>query len=329
MAEQSKRTVLVALTSNATIAVAKLGVGLLSGSSAMLAEGAHSVADTGNQVFLLTALHRSRKPPDSAHPFGYGMERFFWSLLAAVGIFVTGAVFSLYQGVRGLIHGESGGGSPLLSYLVLFVAFIAEGTSWITAVRQLRREADAGDRGLFEHLRRTSDPTVKTVFSEDAAALIGLVLAAIGIGLHQLTGESAWDSASAIAIGVLLAYVAFRLGHSTKELLIGASADPELRRRLWRELVEMPEVDAVVELLTMQLAPHEVLVAVRLDLASGLDSDEVERVSARIDAELQERHPDISQVFLDATRASAVERRRSQRISGAEMLDRSTAVDGG
>lgn len=317
MAEQSKKTVLVALASNIIIAVAKIGVGVISGSSAMLAEGAHSVADTTNELFLLTALHRSAKPADNAHPFGYGMERFFWSLLAAVGIFVSGAIFSLYQGIEGLLHGESGSASLLLSYVVLGIGFVVEGTSWLTAVRQLRREARSSDRGLVEHLGRSTDPTVKTVFSEDAAALIGLTLAAIGIGLHAATGSSMWDAASAIAIGLLLAYVAFRLGHSTKELLIGAAADPELRQQLWQELAAVPEVDAVVEVLTMQLAPREVLVAARVDLVDGLDSDDVERVSARIDDDLQTRHPEITQVFLDATRASSAERGRSRRIAGA------------
>jgi cation diffusion facilitator family transporter len=305
------------LASNALIAVAKIGVGVLTGSSAMLAEGAHSVADTTNELFLLTALHRSAKPADAAHPFGYGMERFFWSLLAAVGIFVSGAIFSLYQGVEGLLHGESGNADLLLSYVVLGIAFVAEGTSWLTAVRQLRREARSSDRGFVEHLGRSTDPTVKTVFSEDAAALIGLALAAIGIGLHHATGSSVWDAGSAIAIGLLLAYVAFRLGHSTKELLIGAAADPELRQQLWTELAGVPEVDAVVEVLTMQLAPREVLVAARLDLVDGLDSEEIERVSAHIDADLQDRHPEITQVFLDATRASSAERGRSRRIAGA------------
>lgn len=311
----SRRTVLVALGTNLLIAVAKIVAGLLSGSSAMLSEGAHSVADTTNEVFLLTSLHRSARPADATHPFGYGMERFFWSLLAAVGIFVSGAVFSLYQGIGGLLHGEGEQGGVLLSYLVLAGSFVAEGTSWLTAVRQLRAEAKVAGRGLFEHIRRSTDPTVKTVFSEDSAALVGLVFAAAGVALRQVTGENYWDAGAAIAIGLLLAYVAFRLGHDTKELLIGEAADPELRAEIWREIAAVPEVDAVVELLTMQLGPAEVLVAVRLDLADGLDSDGVEGVSARIDTELRRRHPDITQVFLDATRATQHDRDRSQRIA--------------
>jgi cation diffusion facilitator family transporter len=313
---ESRRTVVVALLVNLVIAVGKLIVGILGGSSAMLSEAAHSVADTTNEIFLLTSLRRSAQPPDATHPFGYGMERFFWSLLAAVGIFVSGAAFSVYQGVTGLLHPEHGESEVLLSYLVLGASFVAEGISWWTAVHQLRTESRAEGRGFFEHIRRSSDPTVKTVFSEDSAALIGLILAAAGIALHQVTGRSQWDAAAAISIGVLLAYVAFALGRDTKELLIGEAADPELRAHLWRELAAEPEVDAVVEVLTMQLGPDEVLVAARLDLADGLDSDGIERASARIDQALHQRHPEVTQVFLDATRASARERARSAERSG-------------
>jgi cation diffusion facilitator family transporter len=315
MTAQSRRTVLVALASNSIITVAKIAAGVLSGSTAMLAEGAHSVADTANELFLLRSLQRSKKPADDTHPFGYGKERFFWSLLAAVGIFVSGAVFSLYEGITGLISGERAGGSPLVSYVVLAIAFLTEGTSWLTAVRQLHGESRSANRTFVEHVKRSSDSTVKTVISEDSAALVGLVLAGGGIALRQITGAPQWDAGAAVAIGLLLTYVAFRLGHDTKELLIGEAADPELRAQLWRELVAFPEVDAVVELLTMKLGPTDLLVAVRLDLAGGLDSDTVETVSARIDAQLQDRYPDVTHVFLDATRASGGQRSRSERIA--------------
>jgi cation diffusion facilitator family transporter len=287
----------------------------MSGSSAMLSEGAHSVADTTNELFLLTALWRSARPADKGHPFGYGMERFFWSLLAAVGIFVSGAAFSIYEGITGLLRGSPELGSPVVSYAVLGFAFLTEGVSLLTAVRQLRREARSTGRETLEHVHRSSDPTVKTVFAEDSAALVGLALAAGGIGLRQATGAPQWDAGAALAIGLLLAGVAIRLGHSTKELLIGAAADPELRGQVWRELAAADEIDAVVELLTMQLAPDEVLVAARLDLVDGIDSDGLEEFSSRVDEELQERHPEITQVFLDATRASPQERGRSRRIA--------------
>lgn len=310
---ESRVTVILALTANAVIATAKLIVGAIGGSSAMLAEGAHSVADTLNQAFLLTSLHRSDRPADARHPFGYGAEVFFWSLLAAVGIFVTGAAFSVYEGVSGLLAGGHVETRYGLTYAVLGIGFLAEGASWLRSVYQLRGEAQRRGRDFVGHLRRSHDPTVKTVFSEDSAALIGLALAAAGIGLHQLTGQRVWDSLAAIIIGLLLAAVAIQLGRDSKDALIGEAADPELRQALWRELMDEPEVDAVVELLTMHLGAEDVLLAVRLDLADGLDSDDVEDVSSRIARDIRARHSDVAQVFLDATQATPAQRRRAVR----------------
>jgi cation diffusion facilitator family transporter len=324
MARQQRRasrlTVLLALGMNALIAVAKLLAGVVTGSSAMLAEGAHSIADTVNEVFLLTSLRRSARPADSSHPFGYGSERFFWSLLAAIGIFVSGAAFSMYQAVEGFTGpAETEPPAYAWSYAVLGVAFVAEGASWIRAVVQLRRESSAAGRGFRDHLGRSRDPTVKTVFSEDAAALVGIVLAAAGIGLHQATGNRVWDAAAAMAIAVLLTFIAFYLGRHNMALLTGQSADPQLRQELWNELMAMPEVDAVVELLTMHIGTDEILLAARLDLAEGLDSSDIEDVSTRIEREIGHRHPDVTQVFLDATYASAPERARARRLTDASV----------
>ncbi len=299
--EESTGTVIVALIANLAIAAAKITAGLIGGSSAMLAEGAHSVADTTNQIFLLTSLRLSRKAADDTHPFGYGKERFFWSLLAAIGIFVSGAVFSIYQGVHGLLSGEAEVAGYLLSYAVLLVSFLAEGASWLKAVRQLRGEARAADRGMVEHVRLSSDPTVKTVFSEDTAALIGLVLAALGLGLHQLTGQAYWDAAAAIAIGVLLAVVAYLLGRDTKEMLIGEAAPAPLRDGIRRELADHPEVERVVDVRTMLLGPEALLVAARLDMDDELGAADVEDSTDAIAAVLQKRFPQVREVYLDVT----------------------------
>ena len=299
--EESTGTVLVALAANLAIAVAKIAAGLIGGSSAMLAEGAHSVADTTNQVFLLTSLRLSRKAPDDTHPFGYGKERFFWSLLAAIGIFVSGAVFSIYQGVHGLLSGESEVAGYLLSYAVLFISFLAEGTSWLKAVRQLRTEARAAGRGMIEHVRLSSDPTVKTVFSEDTAALIGLLLAALGLGLHQLTGQAFWDAGAAIAIGVLLAVVAYLLGRDTKEMLIGEAAPAPVRDGIRSELADHPEVDRVLDVRTMLLGPEALLVAARLDMDDSLGAAEVEDSTDAISAGLRTKFPQVREVYLDVT----------------------------
>src|SRR3954469_19267458 len=196
-------TVLVAGGANLAIAVAKLVAGALTGSSALLAEGGHSVGDTVNQLFLLTALTRSKKPADVQHPFGYGMERYFWSLLAAVGIFVLGAGFSVYQGIHALLH-PAPVDELLVAYVVLGVSFLFEGTSWVKALVQLRREAGDRQVGLFQHVFTTPDPTVKTVAFEDTAALVGILVAAVGITLHATTGAGLWDGLASIAIGVLL-----------------------------------------------------------------------------------------------------------------------------
>ncbi len=299
--DESTGTVVVAFGANLAIAVAKITAGLIGGSSAMLAEGAHSVADTTNQVFLLISLRLGKKAADDTHPFGYGKERFFWSLLAAVGIFVSGAVFSIYEGVHGLLAGESEVAGYLLSYGVLGVSFLAEGISWLKAVRQLRGEARGAERGLFEHVRLSSDPTVKTVFSEDTAALIGLVLAAVGLGLHQLTGQAYWDASAAIAIGVLLAVVAYVLGRDTKEMLIGEAAPAAIREGIRRSLDDHPEVDRVVEIRTMLIGPEALLVAARLDMDDALGASDVEDRTDAIADELEKRFPQVREVYLDVT----------------------------
>jgi cation diffusion facilitator family transporter len=299
--EESTGTVIVALAANLVIAVAKIAAGLIGGSSAMLAEGAHSVADTTNQVFLLASLRLSRKAPDDTHPFGYGKERFFWSLLAAIGIFVSGAVFSIFEGVHALLSGESEMGGYLLSYGVLLISFLAEGTSWLKAVRQLRTEARAAGRSMVEHVRLSSDPTVKTVFSEDTAALVGLVLAAIGLGLHQLTGQAFWDAGAAIAIGVLLAVVAYLLGRDTKEMLIGEAAPAAVRDGIRAELADHAEVDRVLDVRTMLLGPEALLVAARLDMDDSLGAAEVEDSTDAIAARLRTKFPQVREVYLDVT----------------------------
>lgn len=296
----------MALGANLLIAIAKLGAGLLTLSSSMLAEAAHSIADTLNEVFLLTSLKKADQPADATHPFGYGKERFFWALLAAVGIFVSGSGFSILYGVYSLLQGSSSGDEDfLINYVVLGVAFLAEGTSLAKAVHQVRGQAKEAGRGLLEHLRRSPDPTVKLVASEDSAAVVGLLLAGLGNALHQVTGNAYWDGAASIAIGLLLAYVAYAVGRDTKDLLIGESADPQLRLEIVSALLTYDEVDAVPELLTMLLGPDALLVAARLDLHPGLDSDAIEDFSTRVETDLAARFPTVKQVFLDATRATS------------------------
>jgi cation diffusion facilitator family transporter len=298
MASESRKTVLVALGANAGIGLVKLAAGLLGGSSAMLAEAAHSAADTTNQIFLLTSLSSSERKPDEQHPFGYGKERFLWSFMAAIFIFVSGALFSFYEGVSELLEGGESGGWGY-TYAALAAALVLEGTSLIRALRQTRN--DAGPSPMPRYVRTSRDPTTKTVVFEDSAAVTGVVIAGLGVGLHQLTGQSAFDAVGALLIGGLLAVVAVGLWRDTRGLLIGEAALPEERERLCAVLDEHAGVDGVVELLTMALGPSTLLVAARLDLADDQDSDDIERISREIDEEMRRAVPAVRYVFLDPT----------------------------
>jgi len=295
-------TVLLAGGANLAIAVAKLVAGLLTGSAAMLAEGAHSVADTVNQLFLLTALSRSKRPADVQHPFGYGMERYFWSLLAAVGIFVLGAGYSIYEGIHSLLHPEPVK-AVLVAYGVLGLSFVFEGTSWLKAVIQLRREAGERGVGVFQHVFTTPDPTVKTVAFEDTAALVGILLAAGGITLHTLSGSGIWDGIASILIGILLVGVAISLGSSSKRNLIGEAMPETVRTGITKVINESVGVDVVVELLTMRLGPDDVLVAARVDVDDAATGGDLERVADDVERRIRVAYPEVRHVFLDPTKA--------------------------
>ncbi|MCW0214064.1 MAG: cation diffusion facilitator family transporter [Pseudonocardia sp.] len=296
---ESTLTVLVAGGANLAIGLLKLVAALFTGSAAMLAEAVHSAADTATEGLLLTALRRSEKRPDRRHPFGYGKERFFWSLIAAVSIFVSGAVFAIYEGIRTIVGEEGEQTLAWVAYAVLAVSFLLEGASWLQAVRQVRGEAAAEGVGFRAWLRSTDDPTVKTVFFEDSAALVGLLLAFAGVGLHQLTGSAFWDGLASLLIGLMLAGVAYILGSTNKGLLIGRQADRTLVLAVRDRLAGRPEVEAVVDLLTMMLGTDSVLLCARLDFADTLGAADVERACVAIDAQLREEFPDLAEIFLE------------------------------
>ena len=299
--EASRRTVYVALAANAAIALAKLAGGLIAGSAAMLSEAAHSAADTMNQVFLLVSLQFSQRKPDVEHPFGYGKERFFWSFMAAVVIFVSGAVFSAFQGIERITASGSEKESFGVAYAVLGFALVAESISLARALRQTRREANDADRGHAEFVRRSRDPTTKTVLFEDSVAVVGVVFALAGVAASQVTGNPAWDGVASLAIAVLLAIVAFGLGHQTYELLIGQAAEPEERRAIEEVIRGHPGVVDVGELFTMVLAPDQLLVAAHVDVDDGRTGDDVERMTGELEDELRREVPSVWQVFLDPT----------------------------
>ena len=315
--EESAGTVLLAGSANLAIAVAKLIGGLISGSTAMLAEAAHSFADTLNQVFLMAALKRSKKPADAQHPFGYGMERYFWSLIAAVGIFVLGAGYSIFEGIKAILEPEALG-SLLISYVVLATSFLFEGASWLKAVRQLRREAAELDRGTLEHIKVTPDPTVKTVAFEDTAALIGIVLAAVGITLHHFTDQGFWDGLASVLIGILLVAVAYSLGNQNKSALIGEALPEGVQDSIRETIQDSPGIDAVVEVLTMRLSPEEVIVAARVDLDDDASVDELEKAADEVERRLREEHPEVRHVFLDPTDKPDQRHTPAGNVSGGE-----------
>ncbi|MET7890225.1 cation diffusion facilitator family transporter [Streptomyces mirabilis] len=295
---RTRLTVLVALGANLLIAVAKAVGGLLAGSPALLSEAAHSVADSMNEVFLLAALRRSRRPADHRHPFGYGKERFFWSLLAAVGIFVMGGCFSFFQGVEALRNGaEESFHGYVAGLAVLGVALLAEGASLLRALHQVRRQGGGAD-GM-------RDPALRTVVAEDGTAVIGVMFAITGMVLHMVTGQVVWEACASLAIGALLVCVAYWLGRDAREQLIGRAADEEASRRILALLEAQPEIDSVEALLTMQLGLDSTLVAARIDLAPGLDSEEVEEVAVRIKRSVAHTVPEADQIFLDVTDAGA------------------------
>jgi cation diffusion facilitator family transporter len=302
MASESKKTVLVAMSANLVLAVTKLAAGLVGGSSALLAEAAHSLADTMNEVFLLVSLRLGSREPDETHPFGYGKERFFWAFMAATFIFVAGASYSVIQGLQVVITGEDEAISNItLSYIVLAVAFVTEGTSFVRAYRQAAPASPLEIRRTLRSVRRSKNPTLKTVLFEDAAAVTGVGIAASGLLAYQITGSTVWDGVASILIGCLLAYVAFALGRDVKGLLLGEAARSEVRDELRAVITEFDEVDEVLELLTMHLAPEQLLVAARVDLADGVTGREVELMCDRIEHRLREAVPMVQEVFVDPT----------------------------
>src|SRR3954454_14512598 len=300
-AGESRKTVLIALVANALIALAKLGGGLLSGSAAMFAEAAHSLADTTNQAFLLVSIQLGKREPTPERPFGFGQERYLWTFMAAVGMFLAGAVFAIGFGTIELLTGGGESEGVAIAYVVLAISFLAEGTSWVRASRQPRGEAGEADKPVLRYARESRDPNVKMVLFEDSAALIGLALATAGIALNEFTGLTFWDPAASVLIGLLLVGVAFWMGRDSKHLLIGSAALPEEREAIEQAIEDYDEVVEVEELLTMVLGPNALLVAARVDLRDGVDADRVERVSTEIDQRLRDVVPDVTEVFLDAT----------------------------
>lgn len=296
----SLRTVIVALGINIAIALAKAFAAVISGSSALLAEAAHSVADTGNEIFLLVALRTSRRPADDTHPFGYGADRFFWSLLAAFGIFVAGGLTAIVEGIYQLQHPHRLD-AVVIAYVVLGVSLVLELTSWRTAYRQLRSESRGRGVSLRIYVRRTSDPTPTTVFYEDSAAVIGIALAAIGLILHQVTGSAVPDAVASIAIGILLVFVAVRLAARERDLLTNQAAPPTIADGFRRVITDTRNLERVARLDVLVVGPRMWLITADVVLADTLSSAEAFDTLRDIRTRLAD-DPGVTRVYLTPVR---------------------------
>jgi cation diffusion facilitator family transporter len=319
--DESGPTVLLALLANLAIAVLKLVAGLTTGSGALLSEAAHSAGDTSTELLLLTALRRSRRPADRRHPFGYGKERYFWSLLAAMAIFTVGAGFSAYEGLHTLAE-QPPQTRAWLNFLVLGAAAVLESISLAQGLAQARRGARRRRRSLGAHIRDTDDPTVKSVVVEDSAALAGIAVAALGVGLHALTGSATYDALASFVIAALLLSASFAVARTCKGLLVGQQADHDLVVAIHKWLEEQPEILDVVDLLTMLVGIDRVLVGARVDIVESVSSDDLERAFVRMDVELRQSFPALGEIFLEPVpRADPHIRDRVLRRYGRVLAD--------
>ncbi len=277
---ESGLTVVVAFGANLLVALAKSVAAFLTGSASMLAEAAHSWADTGNEIFLLIANKRAKHPADENHPFGYGREAYVWSMFAALGLFAAGAAVSVTHGVTELIN-PTPAEDFRIGYIVLGISFVLEGISFLQSVRQGRSEANEFDRELLEHILATSDPTLRAVFAEDSAALIGLVIAALGLGLHEATGSAVPDALASVAIGLLLGVVALVLINRNRRFLVGEVADPRIKAATVEALLAMPEIARVTYLRLEIVGPRQISLIADVDLSGD---DHESRLAVRLRA---------------------------------------------
>ena len=291
----SSRTLVIALVANLGIAASKFVAAAITGSSAMLTEGVHSLVDSTNQVLLMWGRHAARRPPDAIHPFGYGRELYFWSFVVAVLVFALGAGVSIYEGIIHIAHPEEAV-SPIIAYVVLTVAFLLEGWSTLEAYREFREAK--GKLGWLEAIRQSKDPPAFIVLLENGAAMAGIVAAGIGVLLSQITGDPVFDGVASIVIGVILGLTATLLAYESKGLLIGEAADPELVKSLHDLACSKPGVVGVGEILTLHSSPDQITVMMNVDFEDEMRAGDVENVVRSVEDEAQERWPEVSRLFV-------------------------------
>jgi cation diffusion facilitator family transporter len=301
----STRTLVVALLANLGIAISKFVAAAITGSSAMLTEGVHSVVDSTNQLLLMWGRHAAKKPPDRIHPFGYGRELYFWSFVVAVLVFSLGAGVSIYEGIIHIAEPEPAV-SPLIAYAVLLVAFFLEGWSTIEAYREFN--AARGKLGWLQAVRQSKDPPGFIVLLENGAAMAGIIAAAVGLMLAQITGNPFFDGAASIVIGIILGMTAALLAYESKSLLIGEAADPEIAQALHDLACTMPGVVGVGDVLTVHSSPDQITVMMNVDFDDDIRAGDVEQVVCRIEDEAQERWPDVRRLVVRPMHGAAERR---------------------
>ena len=313
----SSFVVWAALFGNLVVAAIKFAAAALTGSSAMLSEAVHSLVDTGNEALLLYGLRRAAAPPDIGSPFGHGRELYFWSFIVALLIFTVGACVSFYEGVAHILAPVPIE-RPAILFGVLALSFVFEGISWRIALREFRRKQ--GTMTMWQAFRASKDPTTFIVLFEDSAALIGIVLAAGGIGLTLLTGDGRWDGAASVAIALLLSLVAIVLARESKGLLIGEQASPVLRASIFKLATAVEGIERVNGMTTVQLAPHQVVATMSVEFDDRQCTSAIERIVATLETSVRAAHPEIVGLFIKPQTAR-IARSQWAHVVAAPALD--------
>ncbi|TKB28409.1 cation transporter [Desulfopila sp. IMCC35006] len=307
MMTPSKKVIYAALIGNCLIAISKFTAAVITGSSAMLSEAFHSVADTGNEILLLYGLQRAKMPADSQFPFGHGKEIYFWSFVVAMVLFAGGAGLSLYKGIDHLISPVPVKNSSV-NYGVICLALIFEGTSWYIALKEFNKSK--GTWGYIRAIHRGKDPSIFIVLMEDSAAILGLGIAFLGILVSDITGSPAYDAAAAVIIGLILAGTALLLASETKSLLIGESANKEVVQGIREIASSYKEIKQVNEVLTMHMGPDFILVNISVDFVDPILATDVEVTVAGLDRAIKQAYPHVQRIFIEIETWQAKEKHR-------------------
>ena len=316
---ESKKAVIAAIIGNLAIAVIKFVAGSITGSSAMLSEGIHSLVDTGNGGLLMLGIKRSSRPPSPSHPFGHGKELYFWSLIVAISIFGIGGGMSIYEGILHIRH-PTELTNPTINYVVLGLAMLFEAASFTVAYRAFKTVK--GDRRTLSAIHHGKDPSLFTVLFEDSAALAGLLVAFVGVFLAHELENPYIDGAASIVIGCILAVVAVWLAWESKGLLVGESADPHLVDDVRRFAGDDPVVTGVGAVLTMHLGPEEILLNLEVEFAAGTPAEEIHAAIHRIEEHITAHHPEVNRIFIE------VESLRAVTADGARVTEEGGAAAG-